>query len=108
MKITLHIPDDLAVRLGTPSELERELLENLALQAFKRGDLSRAEISRLLGFNAVETDAFLILHKAPAKPDDVARSKARQAVDNILARRKGVTLGSLSAKELINECRPQT
>ena len=34
------------------------------------------------------------------------RDKARQAVANILARGKGVTLGGLKIKDLVNEGRP--
>ena len=38
-------------------------------------------------------------------PDEASREKARQAAANIIARRKGVTLGGLSIKDLINEGR---
>ena len=34
------------------------------------------------------------------------RGKARQAAENIIARSKGVTLGGLKIKDLINEGRP--
>ena len=34
------------------------------------------------------------------------REKARQAVADIVARRKGVTLGGLKIKDLVNEGRP--
>jgi hypothetical protein len=36
----------------------------------------------------------------------VTRARARQAAGNIIARRKGVTLGGLNIKDLINEGRP--
>jgi hypothetical protein len=38
-------------------------------------------------------------------PDDEGRGGARQAAANIIARRKGVTLGGLSIKDLIAEGR---
>ena len=38
-------------------------------------------------------------------PDEASREKARQAAANIIARRKGVTLGGLRIKDLINEGR---
>ena len=40
----------------------------------------------------------------PANPG-FDREKARQAVENIIARSKGVTLGGLKIKDLINEGR---
>jgi hypothetical protein len=39
-------------------------------------------------------------------PAEESRARARQAAANIIARRKGVTLGGLSIKDLINEGRP--
>jgi hypothetical protein len=38
-------------------------------------------------------------------PDEESRARARQAAANIIARRKGVSLGGLSIKGLINEGR---
>src|SRR5579872_74326 len=106
MKITLYIPDDLAERLGAPNLLERELLESLALQGFKRGDLTRLEICRLLGFDSDQTDLFLAQHGAITGVDNIAGSRARQAIENIIARRRGITLGGVMIKDLINEGRP--
>jgi hypothetical protein len=42
---------------------------------------------------------------AALEPDEESRVRARQAAANIIARRKGVTLGGLSIKDLINEGR---
>ncbi len=109
MKITLHIPDDLAQRLGSAGELEKQLLEDLAAQAFKRGELDRTDVARLLGLSADETDTFLAA-RASSIPsvvrDGSVREKAEQAIKNIIARRKGVTLGGLKIKDLINDGRP--
>ena len=63
MDLTLRIPDDLAERLGTPVELERKALEALAIEEFKLGHLTRAELRRLLGFGSrAALDAFLVSH----------------------------------------------
>jgi Uncharacterised protein family (UPF0175) len=63
MDVMLRIPDDLAQRLGTPVELERKALEALALEEFKLGHLTRAELRRLLGFGArAALDEFLVSH----------------------------------------------
>ncbi len=123
MEITLRIPDELARLLGTTGEIERRALEGLALEEFKLGHLSRAELRRLLGFGTrAKLDEFLAAHEVFAPytlhdlerdrkeldrlfPDEARRAKARQAAANIIARRKGVTLGGLKIKDLINEGR---
>ena len=124
-KITVRIPADLARRLGTGGEVERRVLEALALDEFRQGHLGRAELRRLLGFaTRAKLDEFLTGHgvfgtytaddlerdredqAAAVVPDEESRARARQAAANIIARRKGVTLGGLSIKDLINEGRP--
>jgi hypothetical protein len=118
MEITVRIPDDLARRLGTAGEVERHALEALALEEYKLGHLSQTEVRQLLGFETSEAlDGFLKAHEAhgdddqgpdagETTPDEARRAKARQAAANIIARRKGVTLGGLKIKDLINEGRP--
>ena len=124
MEITVRIPDDLAQRLGTPGEVERRALEALGLEEFKLGHLTRPELRRLLGFGTrAKLDEFLKAHDVyepytseelereredlgAIVPDEESRARARQAAANIIARRKGVTLGGLSIKDLINEGRP--
>jgi Uncharacterised protein family (UPF0175) len=121
MDIKVHIPDDLARRLGTTGELERRALEALALEEYRVGHLTRAELRQLLGFGTRDAlDRFLKAHDMSRSlddaeeewqdlqevlPDEVGREKARQAAANIIARRKGVRLGGLSIKDLINEGR---
>ncbi len=64
MEITLRIPDELARLLGTTGEIERRALEALALEEFKLGHLSRAELRRLLGFGTrSKLDEFLTAHE---------------------------------------------
>jgi hypothetical protein len=123
-EITVRIPADLARRLGTGGEVERRVLEALALDEFRQGRLGRAELRRLLGFaTRAKLDEFLTGHgvfgtytaddlerdredQAAVVPDEESRTRARQAAANIIARRKGVTLSGLSIKDLINEGRP--
>ena len=124
MKITLTIPDELARLIGADGDLERRALEALALEEFKRGHLTKPELRRLLGFaTRGRLDEFLATHGVFGTytpehlererqeldrlfPDEARREKARQAAANIIARRKGVTLGGLKIKDLINEGRP--
>jgi hypothetical protein len=123
-EITVRIPDDLARRLGAGAQLERRVLEALALDEFKQGHLTKPELRRLLGFGTrMKLDEFLKAHDIyepytledlererrdldALEPDEETRARARQAAANIIARRKGVTLGGLSIKDLINEGRP--
>ena len=63
MDITIHIPDDLATRLGTSGELPRRVLEALVVEEFRLGRLTQAELRRLLGFGTRPAlDAFLKSH----------------------------------------------
>jgi len=108
-EITVRVPDELARLLGA-GEVERRVLEALALDEFLQGNLTRPELGRVLGFETpARLDAFLAAHDAVAPPDALdraRRARGRQAAANIIARRKGVTLGGLSIKDLINEGRP--
>jgi hypothetical protein len=95
----------------------------LALEEFRLGHLTKPELRRLLGFGTRDAlDGFLKAHdmlaldapvdlgpalaSVPEAPDEETQARARQAAANIIARRKGVTLGGLSLKDLINEGRP--
>ena len=120
MEITVRIPDDLARRLGTPAEIERRALEALALEEYKLGHLTKPELRRLLGFATSEAlDELLRVHEADglakaarrraeaaeAASTEARRAKARRAAANIIARGKGVRLGGIKIKDLINEGR---
>lgn len=103
MNITVQIPDDLAQKLGTPTELQRLVLDGLALDAFRGGRLTKRELSRLLGLETAQTDQFLNRHGL-IQLDDAARERARQGAERIVEMGKGVTL-DIPLKELINEGR---
>lgn len=63
MEVTVHIPDDLAARLGAEGDLSRRALEALALEEYKSGRIGRADLRRLLGFTTrYELDGFLKAH----------------------------------------------
>lgn len=62
-EITVRIPDELARLVGTSGTVERRVLEALALDEFRQGHLSRAELRRLLGFRTrMKLDEFLAVH----------------------------------------------
>jgi hypothetical protein len=63
MNLILHIPDDLAERLGVDGDLDRQALEALAVEAFRAGRLEKPDIRRLLGFTTrYALDGFLKQH----------------------------------------------
>jgi hypothetical protein len=63
MDVTIHIPDDLAVRLEAGGDLSRRALEALAVEEFRSGRLMQSELRRLLGLPTRQAlDAFLKAH----------------------------------------------
>jgi hypothetical protein len=78
MDVTIQIPDDLARRLGATGDLSRRALEALAVDEFRLGHLTPAELRRLLGFGTREAlDRFLKAHGvyAPYTLDDLERER---------------------------------
>jgi hypothetical protein len=65
MELTLHIPDDIAERLGDPvsADLSRRALEALVAEEYRLGRLNKPDLRRLLGFEtSYEIDGFLKAH----------------------------------------------
>jgi hypothetical protein len=64
MQITLNLPEDVAEGLaGKWADLPRAALESLALEGYRAGALTQAQLRRLLGFGSLtEVDAFLKQH----------------------------------------------
>ena len=64
MNLTLEIPDDLAGHLRAAGEdLSRRALEALAVEEYKAGHLTEAQLCRLLGFTTrYQLDGFLKAH----------------------------------------------
>ena len=64
MNLTVQIPDDLASRLSAVGgDLSRRALEAFALEEYKSGHITQAELRRLLGFRTrYQVDGFLKAH----------------------------------------------
>jgi predicted HTH domain antitoxin len=64
MEITLNLPEDIAQGLEAKwKDLPRAALESLALEAYRSGALTTAQVRRLLGFGTrYELDGFLKEH----------------------------------------------
>ena len=66
MNLTVHIPDEIAGSLSTGGDLSRRVLEGFAIEEYKSERISKAQLSRLLGFETrYELDAFLKAHQVP-------------------------------------------
>jgi len=56
----ISVPDTLVKALGAePDELPRQTLEALTVQAFRKGQITHAQVGELLELNRFETDGFL-------------------------------------------------
>jgi len=65
MEVTIEIPNDIADGLtaGGGADLPRAVLETVALEGYCSGELTHAQVRRLLGFeNRLEVEAFLKAH----------------------------------------------
>ena len=63
MHLVVHIPDEFAERLSVGGDVERRALEALALESYRGGRLTKAELRRLLGIaTRYELDGFLKAH----------------------------------------------
>lgn len=75
--VDVHIPADLADRLGGPGPgLDRRVLETLAIAAYQAGELTAFELRTLLGIETRhELDGFLKARGVfePVTPEDIRR-----------------------------------
>ena len=68
MQVTIELPDDVARELASQNgaDLPRAVLEMVALEGYRSGRLTHAELMRLLGFqHRFQVDAFLKEHQVP-------------------------------------------
>lgn len=79
MNVVLHIPDDFAAQLSADGDVERQALEALALESYRAGRLTKAELRRLLGIESrYALDGFLKAHDVyePYALEDLERERA--------------------------------
>jgi hypothetical protein len=59
-RVEISVPDALLKALGAePHELPRQTLEALIIQAYRKGQITHAEVGELLDLDRWETDGFL-------------------------------------------------
>jgi predicted HTH domain antitoxin len=86
MTLTVTIPDFIAASLRLlDAGCERRVLEAVALEGYRSGDLSRGEVGDMLGLDYWETEAFLKRRGADygLNEDDLAED--RRKLDQLLA-----------------------
>jgi hypothetical protein len=79
MNLVVHIPDEFADQLNAGGDVERQALEALALESYRAGRLTKAELRRLLGIGTrYELDGFLKAHDVyePYTLEDLERERA--------------------------------
>lgn len=88
LNVTLDFPADLEDRLRRDNpNLAAEIKEIYALELFRRGELSHFELSRVLGLDRFETDAWLKRHQVFEGSLTMADLDAdRQTIDQVLSK----------------------
>ncbi len=88
MHVTLDLPPDVEDRLRreTPN-LDADVKEAYSLELFRQGRLSHAELSRVLGLDRFETDAYLKRHGVLEGSLTMADLEAdRQTLDSLMGK----------------------
>lgn len=63
LTVTLDLPADIETRLRRDiPKLEADVKQAYALELFRRGEISHHELSKMLGLDRFETDAYLKRH----------------------------------------------
>ncbi len=89
MEVKIQIPDDLAQRLLNGGDAARQVLEALALEAYREDTLTLFEVSELLGLTRVETEDLLGKHKIPLSDITEADLDREVKLFEDVARRNG-------------------
>jgi predicted HTH domain antitoxin len=86
MEVTINLPEDVAQSfLKNGESIEREVLEATALDGFREGKLSHAQVGRMLGLSRFETDDFLKAHNVPSDYMIEDLEQDRRNLDKLLS-----------------------
>lgn len=87
MQITIEIPDAVVAQLKlNGGSVSRELLEAFAVEGYRRGRLSRGQVSELLDLNFWETEEFLKQRGAYLHYDLNDLEQDREALRTVLSK----------------------
>ena len=80
MEVKLQIPDEIVKQLSADGgDISRQALEALAIDGYRKQNLSLYQISQMLGFSRIETEDFLGRNQVPLAdltPADLDREAA--------------------------------
>jgi predicted HTH domain antitoxin len=89
MTLTLDIPDEIAASIsGAGRNLSRAALEALAVESYGRGELSQAQVGRLLGLSRVQTEDFLAERLALYDYDPTELRREMETLSNLTDSRR--------------------
>lgn len=85
MELTINIPDDIAAQLG--ADAGRRALEHLAVEEYRAGNLTHAQVGRLLGLaTPMQVDEFLKREGVELEYTLAALRQDSATIDKILAK----------------------
>jgi len=88
LRVTLDLPADVEERLRRENpNLDADVKEAYALELFRRGKVSHYELSRMLGLDRFETDAYLKRHNVFEGSLTMADLEAdRETLDRVMGK----------------------
>ncbi len=87
MEVTINLPEDVAqVFLANGENLEREVLEATALEGYREGKLSHAQVGKMLDLNRFEVDEFLKEHNISLNYSVEDLGQDRLILDKLLSK----------------------
>lgn len=87
MLLSVELPDPIAKQLHLDGERgSRRALEMFALEGYRSGELSRGQVSELLGQSFYETEAFLKEHNCGLGPTFEQHERSLERLRGFLAR----------------------
>jgi predicted HTH domain antitoxin len=91
LHVTLSLPADVEEKLRREiPDVNADVKEAYALELFRRGTLSHYELSRVLGLDRFETDAYLMRHRVFEGSLTMADLEAdRRTLDRIMGESAG-------------------
>jgi len=87
MEVTINLPEDVAnVFLANGENIEREILEATALEGYRAGKLSHAQVGRMLNLSRFEVDEFFKNHDVALNYTIEDLETDRRTLDKLFSR----------------------
>ncbi|MGB9180493.1 MAG: UPF0175 family protein [Pyrinomonadaceae bacterium] len=88
MQVIIDLPEDIARLLqANQQSVERSVLEAIALEGYRSGKLTQAQVRKILGFQtALQVDAFLKAHDVYMDYSVEDLERDRETLERALAR----------------------